>query len=89
MKKLLLSLILVTSFSAVAADDVCTKLIPDITHNYDVANLKVMRNGNPRISQDLVSCTYSAVTPAMSGDLPVTVTALLNTSNHRFTVEIR
>lgn len=72
-----------------AGDDVCNKLIPDIENNYYVSKLKVMRNGNPQVSQDLVSCTYRGVTPTINGDLPVVVTALLNTTNSRFTVEVR
>lgn len=93
MKKVTVSaiatLMLLAPFAASAADDVCKTLIPEIVRNYEVANLEVMRNGNPRISKSMVSCTYKAVTPTMSGDLPVIVTALLNTDNKRFTVEIR
>lgn len=89
MKKLLSLLALLTPIAAIAGEDVCTKLIPDIVHNYDVAKLEVMRNGNPQVSQDLVSCTYRAITPSLSGDLPVVVIALLNITNNRFTVEIR
>jgi hypothetical protein len=89
MKSQLLYLALLAPLAAVAGDDICTKLIPDITQNYNVAKLEWMRNGNPHVSQDMVSCTYRAVTPALSGDIPVVVTALLNTSNNRFTVDIR
>lgn len=70
-------------------DGICTKLIPDITRNYDVTKLEWMRNGNPHVTQDLVSCNYRAEAPSMSGNLPVTVLVLLNTTNNRFTVEIR
>ena len=69
--------------------EVCTDLIVDITRNYYVSQLQWMHNGNPHVTQDLVSCTYKAVTPEMWGDRPVMVIALLNTSNNRFTVEIR
>lgn len=93
MKKLTVAaigtLMLLAPFAASAADDACKTLIPEIVRNYEVANLEVMRNGNPHISKSMVSCTYKAVTPTMSGDLPVVVTALLNTDNKRFTVEIR
>lgn len=88
MKQLLVSLALLTPLTAIAGDDICTKLIPDITNNYDVSKLEWMRNGNPQVSQDLVSCTYRAVTPEMWGDRPVVVIVLLNTANNRFTVEI-
>lgn len=93
MKKLLVVLALLTPFTVMAAEtngfDICTNLISDITRNYDVSKLELMRNGNPYVSQSLVSCNYKAVAPAMSGDLPVVVTALLNTVSKRYTVEIR
>ena len=89
MKQLLVSLTLLAPLTASAGDDICTKLIPDITRNYDVSKLEWMRNGNPRVFQDLVSCNYRAETPSMSGNLPVIVTVLLNTTNNKFTVEIR
>jgi len=89
MKKIILSLLLLTPLAATAADDICTKLIPDITNNYYLYNLEVMRNGNPQVSQELVSCTYRAVRKDVYGDLPVVVTVLLNTTNNRFTVEVR
>lgn len=89
MKQLPVLLALLTPLTAFAGDDICTKLIPDITHNYDVTNLEVVRNGNPHVTQDLVSCNYRAETPSMSGNLPVTVVVLLNTTNNRYTVEIR
>lgn len=89
MKQLLVILALLAPLTAIAGDDICTKLIPDITRNYDVSKLEWMRNGNPHVSQDLVSCNYRAEAPSMSGNLPVTVIVLLNATNNRFTVEIR
>jgi hypothetical protein len=89
MKQLLVSLAMLAPLIAAASDDICTKLIPDITRNYDVTKLEWMRNGNPHVTQDLVSCNYRAETPSMSGNFPVIVIVLLNTTNNRFTVEIR
>ncbi|WP_150815692.1 hypothetical protein [Pseudomonas fluorescens] len=89
MKQLLVSLALLAPLTAFAGGDICTNLIPDITRNYDVSKLEWMRNGNPYVSQDLVSCAYKAVTPEMWGDRPVLVMVLLNTTNNRFTVEVR
>lgn len=90
MKKLIatLSLSLLTPIAAIAGDGtgVCTRLIPDIIANYNVANLE-LRNGNPTKPQDLVSCVYTATTPDLYGDKHITLTVLLNTVNHRFTVE--
>lgn len=88
MKKLVTSLALLASATAQAGEDVCTKLMPDILTNYKVENLEVMRNGNPYVSKELVSCVYKATRPELYGDVPVMVTALLNTANNRFTVEI-
>lgn len=93
MKKLTVAaigtLILLAPFAASAADDVCKTLIPEIVRNYEVANLEVMRNGNPQVSQSLVSCTYKAVVHEMWGNRPVMLVVLLNTENNRFTVEVR
>jgi hypothetical protein len=88
MRKLLVSFVLLGPLTAIAGEDICTKLIPDITRNYDVSKLEWMQNGNPHVSQSLVTCTYKAVTKEMWGDLPVLVSVLLNTNNNRFTVEI-
>ena len=88
MKKLLVLMALLAPITAMA-DDVCDKIISDITRNYNVSKLEVMHNGNPRVSQDLVACNYKAVTPEMWGDRPVLVSVLLNTTNNRFTVEVR
>lgn len=89
MKKLIASLTLLASITAQAGEDVCIKLMPDILANYKVENLEVMRNGNPYVSTELVSCVYRATRSELYGDIPVMVTALLNTANNRFTVEIR
>ena len=89
MKKLIASLAFLASVTAQAGEDVCTELMPDILANYKVENLEVMRNGNPYVSKELVSCVYRATRPELSGDIPIVVTALLNTANNRFTVEIR
>ena len=89
MKKLMASFALLASATAQAGEDVCTKLMPDILANYKVENLEVMRNGNPYVSKELVSCVYKATRPELYGDIPVMVTVLLNTVNNRFTVEIR
>ncbi|WP_144080562.1 hypothetical protein [Pseudomonas simiae] len=89
MKKLMASLAFLAPVTALAGDDICTKLMPDILANYKVENLEVMRNGNPYVSKELVSCVYRATRPELYGDIPVMVTALLNTANNRFSVEIR
>lgn len=89
MKKALVSFALIAPLTALAGEDVCTNLIPDITRNYDVTSLEVVRNGNSHVSQDLVSCNYRAQAPSMSGNLPVMVVVLLNTTNNRYTVDIR
>jgi hypothetical protein len=88
MKKLLAILTMLAPLTVMASDDVCTKLISDITRNYELSKLEFMPNGNPHISQSMVSCTYSGFAPSMSGDLPVVITALLNTTNNRYTLEV-
>jgi hypothetical protein len=87
MKTLPVLLALLTPLTAMAGEDICTKLIPDIIANYRVENLE-LRNGNPPASQVVVVCAYTATTPDLYGDRHVTVLATLNTANHRFTVEI-
>lgn len=88
MKKIILSLLLLTPLVAVAGDDICKRLVLDIELNYEVYIQEVVQNGNPHISQELVSCTYKAIRKDIYGDLPIVVTALMNTTNNRFTVEI-
>lgn len=88
MKNLILTMSILMPLSA-SAGDVCKGLIPDITRNYEVYELEVMRNGNPQVSQSLVSCTYKAVVHEMWGNRPVMLVVLLNTENNRFTVEVR
>lgn len=70
-------------------DSVCTDLIPDITRNYEVYELEVMRSGNPQVTQSLASCIYRAVVHELWGNRPVMLSVLLNTDNNRFTVEVR
>lgn len=88
MKKLITAMLLLVPLTA-SAGDVCKQLIPDITRNYEVYELEVMRNGNPQVSQSLVSCTYKAVVHEMWGNRPVMLVVLLNNTNNRFTVEVR
>lgn len=87
MKTLPVLLAFLTPLAAMAGDDTCTKLIPDIMANYKVENLE-LRNGNPPASQVIVVCVYTATTPDLYGDKHVTVLATLNRANHRFTVEL-
>ena len=87
MKTLLASLVLLTPLAAMAGEDICTKLIPDIMANYKIENLE-LRNGNPTAPQTLVTCVYTATTPDLYGDKHISVVATLNTANHRFTVEV-
>lgn len=87
MKTILVSLALLTPLIAMAAEDTCTKLIPDIMANYKVENLE-LRNGNPTAPQALVVCVYTATTPDLYGDRHISVVATLHTANHRFTVEV-
>lgn len=69
--------------------DICRNLIPDITQNFAVFDMEFMPNGNPHVSQQLVSCIYRATTHELYGNRPTMVAALLNISNNRFTVEIK
>lgn len=69
--------------------EVCRNLAADITNEYQVSNLEFMPNGNPYVSESLVSCNYRATRPTLNGDLPVMVIALLNTANNRYTVEFK
>lgn len=93
MKKLitvaLIALIPSLATAKPSPDTVCDQLISDIVKYYDVQNLEWARNGNPYVSESMVSCVYRATRRSMSGDLPVMVIALLNTSNNNFTVEFR
>lgn len=93
MKKLLLLTLLTQSTATASSYDdgvqICKNLKIDIARNYNVKNLELMINGNPYVSESLVSCTYRASVSEMYGDRPTMVTALLNTSNNRFTIEIQ
>lgn len=87
MKTLPVLLALLMPLAAMADEGTCTKLIPDIMANYRVENLE-LRNGNPTTHQTLVSCVYTATTPDLYGDKHITLSVILNTVNHRFTVEV-
>ena len=93
MKKFLVFLTLLTPFTPITAMadgyGVCTDLIPAIVRNYDVANLKLIRDGNPLVTESLVSCAYHATTPELWGDRPIVLTVLLNLDNGRFQAEVR
>lgn len=101
MKKVILSLLLLMPLAAISGEEVypkgtvgyaqsyskriCTNLIPDITHNYNVSNLELA--AHDVFNTIFVNCTYRAKTQELNGDLPTVITALLNTTNNRFTVE--
>ncbi|SFH88265.1 hypothetical protein SAMN05216206_0614 [Pseudomonas guineae] len=87
MKRLLILLII--SSPTLASDDVCKDLIVDITNNYDVAQLEVVRNGNPYVTETVVACTYKGTTPEIWGDRPVVLNVLLNADTGRFQVDVR
>lgn len=89
MKKTLIAIATLLPLTAIADENICKKLMADIARNYNVTSLEYMPNGNPYVSQSLVSCNYRAEAPLVSGNLPIMVAVLFNTANNRFTVEIR
>lgn len=69
---------------------ICTKLMIDIAYEYDLTNLKLIPNKTDVSSlYPIVPCTYEAIRPTVSGNVPVIVQAQLNQSNKRYRISIR
>ena len=50
MKKTLIAIAALLPLTTIADEDICKKLMADITRNYDVTNLKYVPNGNQRMN---------------------------------------
>lgn len=69
---------------------ICTTLMADIARKYDLLNLKLIPNKADVSSfYPIVPCSYEAMRPAVSGNIPVVVQAQLNQSNKRYRISIR
>lgn len=89
MRSLVMAVVILAPLVASADDSICTKLIQDIKRDYDYSDIQWMPNGNPRMTESLVVCTYRAVKATMYANLPVMLLVTLNTDNGRYTVESR
>ncbi|PMX22737.1 hypothetical protein C1Y23_19215 [Pseudomonas sp. GW460-12] len=69
---------------------ICTTLMADIASKYDLLNLKLIPNKADVSSfYPIVPCSYEAIRPTVSGNIPVVVQAQLNQSNKRYRISIR
>ncbi|WP_338571578.1 hypothetical protein V6L78_26905 [Pseudomonas canadensis] len=69
---------------------ICTTLMADIARKYDLLNLKLIPNkADVSSSYPIVPCSYEAIRPTVSGNIPVVVQAQLNQSNKRYRISIR
>lgn len=69
---------------------ICTTLMADIARKYDLLNLKLIPNKADVSSfYPIVPCSYEAIRPTVSGNIPVVVQAQLNQSNKRYRISIR
>lgn len=69
---------------------ICTTLMADIARKYDLLNLKLIPNKADVSSfYPVVPCSYEAIRPTVSGNIPVVVQAQLNQSNKRYRISIR
>jgi hypothetical protein len=68
---------------------ICTTLMADIARKYDLLNLKLIPNKADVSSfYPIVPCSYEAIRPTVSGNIPVVVQAQLNQSNKRYRISI-
>lgn len=69
---------------------ICATLMADISRKYDLLNLKLIPNKADVSSfYPIVPCSYEAIRPTVSGNIPVVVQAQLNQSNKRYRISIR
>ncbi|WP_282353054.1 hypothetical protein [Pseudomonas sp. PS01303] len=99
MKELFVLLAMLTPLIAVADghsyDDgirMCKKLIPDIIRNYGLSSLELVTGGDGAhfADENLLICSYWTPVKEEWGETTTRIaTAYLNTTNYKFTVEVR